>query len=1606
MILPGVKKEVFVALGLRRDLNETKQRFKFKMRKNAVMRKLIIIFLLALSGLTASELCFAAIYSGGNGSGWSYAQATPVMYRGGSGKGESTGAMLTDTPVGYSSATQVVFSTQPTNSVRNAYLATSPVAQIQDVYGNIVMSATNVVAIGFVNNPTGATLGGTISKSASSGQATFSDLTINKYGTVYTLSASAQDLTSDTSNAFNISYGTAAQLGFSTQPSSGAYAGVAFTTQPVVQIFDAVNNLVENATNNIALSIGTDPPGSSTLGGTTSMNAVAGIADFSGKGLKINRAGTGFTLSATSLPLAPATSNAFNILSPVQIVTPNGGEIWTISTANSIFWSSNGPLATGDNTLQYSLDNGSSWVSPPIATKVTVSPASWVTPSTASTQVKVRISNSADSTFSDTSDAVFSLLAGFTIISPNGGEVWASGFDHTISWQTSGTVANVKLEYSSDGGSNWNTITGSTANAGSYNWNPSVASGGANYIVRVSDAANSNAKAQSATAFTIQKIAVTAPTSGQRIQADSSAPTNVTWLSGGINNIKLEYSLNGGAWTQIAGAESLAAALGSYYWPVPDNFVTSINVKLRLSSTAADSDSNTIYAITNAFTIYGQLTLTAPTEAGISWSSNSPHDITWATNKGVINNVKLEYSADNFSADIHTIVDSVANTIGTYSWTPVTTGVNFKVRVSDAQDSQTNSVSNNYFSVTGIGIASPASGATWNCGSVQTISWTSSGSSFSNAKIEYFDGSAWHTITSSTPNIGSFSWTVANTPTNAALIRVSNVSDPTLVGTSQVFNIKSVLTVTAPNGGETLNVGSSSNISWTASGTVAKVKLEYYNGSSWNTIIDSTSNTGTYSWTVPDTITSSALVRVTDIDAGHPDSSGQSAGSFTIQSNIALTAPASGVNWAVNETHNITWTNTGTVGQVRLWYATSKDSYATWTEITSGATTNVNTYSWVVPDIILSVGNNPQTTPTLAVKLKVTDAISGHPATAAISNIFNVIYYAVTFSVKDFQTQSDMANLSVACSSGWSATGLTSGVNTSHNYPYGIYTTIWSRADYTDSSYANWTADSAKTLSLTMTLSAVAGQEYHVYSNFTYDATSDSFLINSWLEKSGSIVTNPTSCDVTVYDKNGNIIDINGSGTAGTDLISIVPNTNGVFRQNWDLVNINRNTSYFGKVQIAYQGTIYSSNVTYSISVPSVSTVSQVTALSQSVSDIQSSISNANAGLTSKVNTLQQDVTSVKNAVGTDQGTTLYSKVSDILTNTGTNIPDTIASELKKGPRSKILNRPTQVNVGDKVSIRYATDSGKTPTITVYDANNITRISGAVMAENGSTGVYNYDVTFDPSWGTGDYTVICSEPVTNSADSMIINVGTGTGISGIEAKVNALSATLNTVSTNIANINTIMGTTTDSATTNTLFGKVNGVSANASNLASQWGSYNMSDINSYIKSLQEYMGGPNDSCGMLTVFGKVACVSGQTGDITTTLNWANKAYTEIEQLRTEVNFNGKSSTAYDLVNNINTTVGQVKDAIVKANSEGSEGKVKEVAESVRATKEALKKLASDSGLKGTIKEKEQARLGPATLEGLQNQLIELKKSIETVKATLQGKQEPVVKTWFEKGEKK
>ncbi|GEM_PF-1923600 len=74
------------------------------------------------------------------------------------------------------------------------------------------------------------------------------------------------------------------------------------------------------------------------------------------------------------------------------------------------------------------------------------------------------------------------------------------------------------------------------------------------------------------------------------------------------------------------------------------------------------------------------------------------------------------------------------------------------------------------------------------------------------------------------------------------------------------------ITVTYPNGGETLTEGNVETITWTSTGSINDVKIDYSTdaGSTWTTITSSTPNDGSYDWTVPGDPTTQGRVRVAD----------------------------------------------------------------------------------------------------------------------------------------------------------------------------------------------------------------------------------------------------------------------------------------------------------------------------------------------------------------------------------------------------------------------------------------------------------------------------------------------------------------------------------------------------------------------------------------------------------------------------------------------------------------------------------------------------------------------------------------------------------------------
>src|SRR5205823_5914138 len=153
-------------------------------------------------------------------------------------------------------ASKLAFIQQPTTTTAGQTITPAVTVQIQDANGNLTNSTASVaMAIG--TNPSTGTLSDTTPVNAVNGVATFSNLSINKAGTGYTLQATSTGLTATTNSGFNISAGAAAKLAFGQQPTA-TNAGASITPAVTVQIQDANGNLT-SSTASVTMAIGTNP---------------------------------------------------------------------------------------------------------------------------------------------------------------------------------------------------------------------------------------------------------------------------------------------------------------------------------------------------------------------------------------------------------------------------------------------------------------------------------------------------------------------------------------------------------------------------------------------------------------------------------------------------------------------------------------------------------------------------------------------------------------------------------------------------------------------------------------------------------------------------------------------------------------------------------------------------------------------------------------------------------------------------------------------------------------------------------------------------------------------------------------------------------------------------------------------------------------------------------------------------------------------------------------------------------------------------------------------------------------------------------------------------
>lgn len=184
-----------------------------------------------------------------------------------------------------------------------------------------------------------------------------------------------------------------------------------------------------------------------------------------------------------------------------------------------------------------------------------------------------------------------------TVLTPNGGEVIASGSAYTIRWGAPFSATRFDLAYSTNnGGSYTNIATGRTGN--SYTWSvPKPAANSPQCRVRVigkNCMGSTIGTDVSDRAFAIEVVRLTAPNGGEIYSRAAIRTLPITWVANGtsqtVNKVTLSYSMYcGSSWTTIT---SLKTNPGTYAWTLPNTNSSRYRVRVQLyrNNTALGSD--------------------------------------------------------------------------------------------------------------------------------------------------------------------------------------------------------------------------------------------------------------------------------------------------------------------------------------------------------------------------------------------------------------------------------------------------------------------------------------------------------------------------------------------------------------------------------------------------------------------------------------------------------------------------------------------------------------------------------------------------------------------------------------------------------------------------------------------------------------------------------------------------------------------------------------------------------------------------------------------------------------------------------------------------------
>ncbi|MDK9699210.1 MAG: hypothetical protein OEM52_03535 [bacterium] len=749
------------------------------------------------------------------------------------------------------------------------------------------------------------------------------------------------------------------------------------------------------------------------------------------------------------------TNFAVVIAPRLTVTAPNGGETATIGANYNITWTSQ----AYSNAVAIDLNRSYPSENWEILTDSTANDSlyQWAVTGAVSTTARIRIRSYNDAALADTSNANFTIAMppNILVVAPNGGESWVLGSQQIIQWIGTGFTGNVSIQINRNYPSGtWQNIITNTPNDSNQVWTVSGALT-ANARIRVRSTTNSTIGDTCDADFAVvapPSITVASPNGGESWQIGS--PFDIRWTSVNlVGNVAIELnrSYPTGTW-EVLFANSLNDSVQS--WTVTG--ATTTTARIRITSLVNPGVGDTSSAnFTIAELAPPSVTVTVP-NGGENWQTGTTQNITW-TSFNLAGNVAIQLKRGYPNGTWETLAADVPNN-GSYGWNVAgTASTASRIRIRSTVDTTVADTSNANFTISvpqTLTVLTPNGGDSLAIGSVFNVSWTSTGLT-GNVAIDLnrtYPAGTWSTITGNTSNDGTYNWTVSAPVSSTARIRIRSLTATTVVDTSNAdFTIYQppVLTVTVPNGAENWVVGTTQNITWTSSGVTGNVAIELnrtYPAGTWESISENTENDSVYSWLVTGTTaTTTARIRIRSLLMPQLADTSNNNFRITIPQTVTVTSPNGGEAWSIGTQHPITWTTTGTVGNVIIDINRTYPT-GTWSTIVA-STANTGSYNWTV------------TTPTtssarIRVRIVATPTIGDTSAAD-----FTIVYPAVTLLTPNGGEALTVDSLT---SITWNAVGAVGAVRVdlNRNYPSGTWESI---GDSVPTTNYSWTVTGAIT---------------------------------------------------------------------------------------------------------------------------------------------------------------------------------------------------------------------------------------------------------------------------------------------------------------------------------------------------------------------------------------------------------------------------------------------------------------------------------------------------------------------------------------------------------------